>query len=52
MAKVLILTGDAGESLEVMYPYQRLLEEGYEVDIAAPLGQRRDRATLVPAPPT
>jgi protease I len=36
MAKVLILTGDAGESLEVMYPYQRLLEEGYEVDMAAP----------------
>ena len=35
MAKVLTLTGDAGESLEVMYPYQRLLEEGYEVDIAA-----------------
>lgn len=36
MAKVLILTGDAAESLEVMYPYQRLVEEGYEVDIAAP----------------
>jgi protease I len=36
MAKVLILTGDAGESLEVMYPYQRLIEEGYEVHIAAP----------------
>ncbi|MBV9167958.1 MAG: DJ-1/PfpI family protein [Solirubrobacterales bacterium] len=36
MAKVLMLTGDAAESLEVMYPYQRLLEEGYEVDIAAP----------------
>jgi protease I len=34
--KVLILTGDAGESLEVMYPYQRLREEGYEVHIAAP----------------
>lgn len=34
--KVLILTGDAAESLEVMYPYQRLLEEGYEVHIAAP----------------
>ena len=34
--KVLILTGDAAESLEVMYPYQRLLEEGYQVDIAAP----------------
>ena len=34
--KVLILTGDAAESLEVMYPYQRLLEEGYDVRIAAP----------------
>jgi protease I len=34
--KVLILTGDAAETLEVFYPYQRLLEEGYEVDIAAP----------------
>ena len=36
MPKIVILTGDAAESLEVMYPYQRLLEEGYEVDIAAP----------------
>jgi protease I len=34
--KVLILAGDAAESLEVMYPYQRLLEEGYDVQIAAP----------------
>jgi protease I len=34
--KVLMLTGDAAESLEVMYPYQRLKEEGYEVSIAAP----------------
>ena len=34
--KVLILTGDAAESLEVMYPYQRLREEGYEEHIAAP----------------
>ena len=34
--RILILTGDAAESLEVMYPYQRLLEEGYEVLIAAP----------------
>src|SRR3954452_20731178 len=40
MSKVLILTGDAAESLEVMYPYQRLLEEGYEVDIAAPSKKR------------
>lgn len=36
MSKVLMLTGDAAEDLEVMYPYQRLLEEGYDVDIAAP----------------
>jgi protease I len=36
MAKVLILAGDAAESLEVMYPYQRLKEEGYDVHIAAP----------------
>ncbi|HYZ57017.1 MAG TPA: DJ-1/PfpI family protein [Streptosporangiaceae bacterium] len=36
MPKVLLITGDAAESLEVMYPYQRLLEEGYDVDIAAP----------------
>jgi protease I len=36
MSKILMLTGDAAESLEVMYPYQRLLEEGYEVHIAAP----------------
>lgn len=34
--KILILTGDAAESLEVIYPYQRLQEEGYEVHIAAP----------------
>src|SRR6185312_6585766 len=34
--KILILTGDAAESLEVMYPYQRLREEGYDVRIAAP----------------
>jgi protease I len=35
MPKVLMLTGDAAESLEVMYPYQRLREEGYEVHVAA-----------------
>jgi protease I len=40
MPKVLILTGDAAESLEVMYPYQRLLEEGYEVDLAAPSNKK------------
>jgi protease I len=36
MSKILMLAGDAAESLEVMYPYQRLLEEGYEVRIAGP----------------
>ncbi|MCF3107057.1 DJ-1/PfpI family protein [Streptomyces roseoverticillatus] len=36
MPRILITTGDAAEDLEVLYPYQRLLEEGYEVDIAAP----------------
>ncbi|GIM44696.1 protease [Collibacillus ludicampi] len=34
--KVLILTGDAVEALEVYYPYYRLLEEGYRVVIASP----------------
>jgi len=36
MPRILIVAGDAAESLEVMYPYQRLLEEGYDVDVAAP----------------
>lgn len=40
MAKILMLAGDAAESLEVLYPYQRLLEEGYEVDIAAPSAKK------------
>ncbi len=40
MPKVLMITGDAAEDLEVMYPYQRLLEEGYEVHIAAPSKKR------------
>ena len=33
--KVLILIGDAVESLEVYYPYYRCLEEGFEPTIAA-----------------
>ncbi|MER7984185.1 DJ-1/PfpI family protein [Streptomyces noursei] len=36
MAKILIVAGDASEDLEFFYPYQRLLEEGYEVHVAAP----------------
>ncbi|MGW8381140.1 DJ-1/PfpI family protein [Streptomyces sp. ODS28] len=35
-ANILLVTGDAAESLEVLYPYQRLREEGYNVHIAAP----------------
>lgn len=34
--KILIITGDAAESLEVYYPYFRILEEGYDADIASP----------------
>ncbi|CAH0120379.1 MULTISPECIES: DJ-1/PfpI family protein [unclassified Paenibacillus] len=34
--KVLIITGDAVEALEVYYPYFRVLEEGYEAVIASP----------------
>lgn len=34
--KVLIIAGDASEDMEVYYPLQRLQEEGYEIDIAAP----------------
>ncbi|MCW2872284.1 DJ-1/PfpI family protein [Actinacidiphila oryziradicis] len=39
-AKILIVTGDAAESLEVLYPYQRLREEGYEVHVAAPTAKK------------
>ena len=34
--KVLIMTGDAAEALEVYYPYYRVLEEGYDAVIASP----------------
>ncbi|MBI1849642.1 MAG: DJ-1/PfpI family protein [Planctomycetes bacterium] len=33
---ILIVTGDAAEALEVMYPLQRLREEGFAVTLAAP----------------
>ncbi|ARF57127.1 DJ-1/PfpI family protein [Streptomyces gilvosporeus] len=36
MPKILLVAGDATEDLEFFYPYQRLLEEGYDVDVAAP----------------
>lgn len=36
MAKVLIVSGDGVEALEIYYPYYRCLEEGFETVIAAP----------------
>jgi len=35
-AKVLIIIGDATETLDTMYPYYRLIEGGYEPVVAAP----------------
>ncbi|MCI4457320.1 MAG: DJ-1/PfpI/YhbO family deglycase/protease [Desulfurococcales archaeon] len=34
--KILIIVGSEFEDIEVLYPYYRLIEEGYEVTIAAP----------------
>ncbi len=36
MARVLLIAGDATESLDTWYPYHRLREEDIEVQIAAP----------------
>jgi len=40
MPRVLIITGDAGEALEVYYPLQRFQEEGWQVGVAAPSRKR------------
>ncbi|QAY72402.1 DJ-1/PfpI family protein [Agromyces protaetiae] len=40
MSKILILTGDAAETLEVFYPYHRLQEAGYEVHLGAPVKRK------------
>ncbi|WP_448002465.1 DJ-1/PfpI family protein [Agromyces bauzanensis] len=40
MSKILILTGDAAETLEVFYPYHRLQEAGFEVHLGAPEARR------------
>ena len=34
--RILIIGGDAVEAQEIYYPYWRLIEEGWEVDVAAP----------------
>jgi len=36
MHKVLIIVGDAAETLDTLYPYYRLIEGGYEPVVAAP----------------
>lgn len=36
MKKILMLLGDGFEDAEAFYPYYRLIEEGFEVDVAAP----------------
>ena len=38
--KILIVTGDAGESFEILYATHRLQEAGYEPVIAAPAVKR------------
>jgi protease I len=38
--KILIITGDAGESFEILYASHRLLEAGYQPVIAAPTVKR------------
>lgn len=44
-ARILLLTGDAGEALEIYYPKYRLEEEGWRVDVAAP--EKRAIQTVV-----
>jgi protease I len=38
--KILIITGDNTEDLEFFYPYYRLTEEGYTVDVATKDGKK------------
>ncbi len=40
MSKILIVTGDGGESYEALYALHRFEEEGWEVAIAAPARRR------------
>jgi protease I len=40
MKKILIITGDGGESYETLYAFHRLLEAGYQPQIAAPSRKR------------
>jgi protease I len=40
MRKVLIITGDGGESYETLYAVHRIREEGYQATVAAPTVKR------------
>ncbi|NIA13164.1 MAG: peptidase [Nitrospiraceae bacterium] len=40
MNKVLIIVGDASETMDTMYPYYRLIEDGFEPVVAAPEKRR------------
>lgn len=40
MNKVLIIVGDASETLDTLYPYYRLQEDGFEPVVAAPRKRR------------
>ena len=40
MPKILIVTGDGGESYEALYAVHRFLEEGWEPVVAAPSRKR------------
>ena len=40
MKQILIITGDAGESFEILYAKHRLAEAGYSATVAAPTAKR------------
>ena len=40
LPKVLIIVGDASETLDTMYPYYRLIEAGFQPVVAAPEKRR------------
>jgi protease I len=40
MSKILIITGDGGESYEALYAVHRFAEEGWKADVAAPSRRR------------
>ena len=40
MEKVLIIVGDASETVDTLYPYYRLIEAGFRPVVAAPEKRR------------